>query len=136
MKRLSLAGSCVLVMWLIGGYMALQGQPFSANYDESKVPTYTLPDPLICDDGTRVADAATWIAHRRPEILRHFAEQMYGKAPDTRVDMRFTTVEQGDALGGLATRKQVTLTFSVDGTRLDVSVLLYIPNQASAPSKL
>lgn len=110
MKRLSLAGFCVLTMWLPVGYMLLQGQEFTANYDESKIPVYTLPDPLICFDGTPVTDAATWFGRRRPEILRTFEEQMYGTAPDSDVDMGFTTVEQGDALGGLALRKQVTLT--------------------------
>jgi hypothetical protein len=42
------------------------------NYDESKVGNYTLPDPLVCADGTQVTDAATWRAKRRPEILELF----------------------------------------------------------------
>ena len=29
------------------------------NYDESKVGTYTLPDPLVTANGARVRDAAT-----------------------------------------------------------------------------
>ena len=41
------------------------------NYDESKVPKYTLPDPLVCRDGTKVTDKATWVKKRRPEILRY-----------------------------------------------------------------
>ena len=35
------------------------------NYDEAKVPRYTLPDPLVLSDGQRVRDAAAWRANRR-----------------------------------------------------------------------
>ncbi len=31
-------------------------QPKGFNYDEAKVPNYTLPDPLILENGQRVAD--------------------------------------------------------------------------------
>jgi len=41
-----------------------------SNYDEAKVPPYTLPDPLVTSDGRRVTDAAMWRSRRRPEILR------------------------------------------------------------------
>ena len=45
------------------------GVDAQTNYDESKVPEYTLPDPLVAADGTKVTDAETWLAKRRPEIL-------------------------------------------------------------------
>ena len=35
-------------------------QPAEANYDESKVPEYTLPDPLITAGGERVESADQW----------------------------------------------------------------------------
>ena len=34
------------------------------NSDESKVPPYTLPDPLVCLDGAKVTDAKTWMEKR------------------------------------------------------------------------
>ncbi|NQT88592.1 acetylxylan esterase, partial [bacterium] len=40
-----------------------------ANYDENKVPKYTLPDPLVLANGDKVTDAKTWAEKRRPEIL-------------------------------------------------------------------
>ena len=55
--------------------------PEEINYDESKVPAYTLPDPLTFGDGTKITDAETWSKRRRPEILELFAEHVYGKMP-------------------------------------------------------
>ena len=40
------------------------------NYDEAKVGTYTLPDPLVLANGKPVKDAKTWNEKRRPEIVR------------------------------------------------------------------
>ena len=60
---------------------ALRAAEPEINYDESKVPQYTLPDPLVLADGQRVTDAATWRERRRPEILRLFEKHVYGKAP-------------------------------------------------------
>ena len=39
------------------------------NYDEARVPKYTLPDPLTLKNGERVRDARTVQSRRRPEIL-------------------------------------------------------------------
>lgn len=108
-----------------------------ANYDESKVPQYTLPDPLICADGTPVQDARTWRQKRRPEILQLFEENVYGKAPGKPQSMTFmTTSVNKDALGGLATRKEVTVYFT--GRRQDpnMNILIYLPNNAARPVPL
>ena len=52
-----------------------------ANLDESRIPSYVLPDPLIAADGTRITTADQWTAKRRPEILRLFEMEVYGRAP-------------------------------------------------------
>ncbi len=59
------------------------------NYDESKVPDYTLPDPLLGKDGQPITDAAVWNKSRRPEILELFREQMYGRSPGRPKDLSF-----------------------------------------------
>ncbi len=56
----------VAFVWLSAG---LAQEPPDTNYDESKVPPYELPDPLVCFDGRKVADTAMWRGTRRPEIL-------------------------------------------------------------------
>ena len=55
-------------------------QPKDTIYDEAQVPAYTLPDPLIMHDGTKVSDADAWRNKRRAEILRLFEEHVYGRA--------------------------------------------------------
>ena len=83
------------------------------NYDESKVGTYTLPDPLKMNDGKPVRDAKTWMNKRRPEVVKIFETQQYGIAPGRPADESFEVVEQGaPAFGGKAIRKQVTIHLS------------------------
>src|SRR5260370_33883247 len=51
------------------------------NYDEAKVGTYALPDPLVLASGKPVRDARTWLEKRRPEIVRLFEENEFGRRP-------------------------------------------------------
>ncbi|MBD3184664.1 acetylxylan esterase [Candidatus Poribacteria bacterium] len=104
------------------------------NYDESKVPDYTLPDPLVMNDGTKVADAETWKNKRRPEILSLFEEYMYGKVPGELEDIRFEVFsDDPEALDGKAIRRQVTAYFSDKNERPKMDILIYIPNDADKP---
>jgi hypothetical protein len=104
-------------------------------YDEQKVPTYVLPDPLVASDGTQVTDAAAWQAKRRPEILELFRTHVYGRAPIGRPkNMTFEVFDLDQkALGGLAIRKQVTVYFTgeKDGPKMDI--LIYLPSAAKKP---
>ena len=104
------------------------------NYDESKVVPYTLPDPLVNADGTRVTTARDWNAKRRKEILRLFETEVYGKTPARPFKLQFHPNEvDTDALQGLATRKQVTIALgkTMDGPVMEL--LLYVPNAAEKP---
>ncbi len=104
------------------------------NYDESKVPDYELPDPLITADGKKVADAETWRTVRRPEILALFEEHVYGKCPGRPPKMAFDVFEKAaDALDGTAVRRQVGVLFegTKDGKRMDI--LVYLPKKAARP---
>ena len=64
------------------------------NYDEAKVGTYTLPDPLVLADGKPVRDARTWHEKRRPEIVKLFEENQYGRSPGRPKDMTFEVSEK------------------------------------------
>jgi hypothetical protein len=109
-------------------------QPAGANYDETKVEAYTLPDPLRFTDGTPVAVAAAWREKRRPELFRLFEEHVYGRSPGPPPGVRFVVFESdANALGGLATRRQVRVL--LDGTEDGPSfeILLYVPNAIRRP---
>jgi hypothetical protein len=112
-------------------------QPPDANYDESKVVSYTLPDSLKMLDGTQVGDSKSWFERRRPEILRLFEEHVYGKTPDKKLPVRFEVTSTDDnALGGTATRKEVTALFTTkkDGPHMDI--LIYLPKNRPQPTRM
>ena len=52
-----------------------------SNYDEANVRPYTLPDPLVSSDTTPVRDASTWTTKRRPEIIRLYETEIFGRIP-------------------------------------------------------
>lgn len=115
----------------------LAAQPPGANYDEARAGAYTLPDPLVLSSGQRVTDARTWTEKRRPEILRLFETQVYGRTPTRRIRTaaELTGIDK-HALGGKAIRKQVTVSFSAakDGPKMEI--LIYLPAGAKAPVPL
>src|SRR5262245_40750913 len=90
-----------------------QAQPADAHYDESKVKPCGLTDLLTRSSGERVKEVATLEKRRRPEILRLFEEHVYGRSPGKPQGMSFElkSIEK-KALGGAATRKEVTVLFN------------------------
>lgn len=120
---------------MCGFTVTLFAQRQGINYDESKVPAYTLPDPLLCADGSRVTSAAGWREKRRAELLQLFEHYVYGRAPGRPGGMRFeisSTVT--NTLGGLATRKEITLWFNTKKIEPGLNLLLYVPNAAKKPA--
>jgi len=56
--------------------------PNAANVDESKVPPYPpLPDPLRLANGQVVKTPDDWWTKRRPEIVKLFDREIYGRVP-------------------------------------------------------
>ncbi len=108
-----------------------------ANYEESQVGAYTLPDPLVLANGQRVRDARTWADKRRPEILRLFETNMHGRSPGRPQDMTFDVFDKGTpALDGQALRRQVTVYFSAGKAGPKMDLLLYLPSGARKPVPL
>lgn len=112
-------------------------QPPGYNYDETKVPPYTLPDPLVTNNGKPVQDAETWWKVRRPEIMAIFESEVYGRSPGKPAEMRFEVYSVDDqALGGTAIRKQVNVFFAGQKPEPRMDILLYLPKAAEKPVPL
>lgn len=114
--------------------MALESRP--ARLDDTPPPAYTLPDPLVGEDGARVADAAAWRAKRRGELRERFAREVYGRTPagaPAPMHAQVTATERA-ALGGAATRKEITVGFDAGTAGPAMQVLLYVPNASPRPS--
>jgi hypothetical protein len=111
---------------------AVAGIP--VNYDEAKVGTYVLPDPLKLNNGKPVRDAKTWYSKRRPEIVEMFETQQYGRAPGRPAGESFEVVDKGTpALNGKAIRKQVTIYLNKEKTGPSIDLLIYLPAAATRP---
>jgi hypothetical protein len=112
----------------------LGAQSRDVNYDESKVPKYSLPDPLTNIDGTRVVYGRDWTERRRPEILQLFQEHVYGKAPGRPLGAKAKVRSVvSDALNGKATRKEIVLTFTSHKETPKVELLIYLPSGRTKP---
>jgi hypothetical protein len=94
-----------------------------------------LPDVLMLNNGKKVTTAKQWKTQRKPELLQLFKREMYGASPGKPAGMTFKVFDEDkNALGGKATRKQVTVYFTgkADGPKMDI--LLYVPNKAKHPA--
>ncbi len=123
------------IVWVSGvsGWIC-RGRAAEANYDESRVPPYQLPDPLRLEDGRRVTTSQQWFTQRRPELLGLFADYEYGLTPEStlRVDFKTRSTDPA-ALGGKATRKEVRIRFSGTADERGMDLLIYLPHGRPGP---
>jgi hypothetical protein len=126
-----------MAVLLMGGATPNFAQQIPVNYDESKVGSYTLPDPLVLEDGSRVRDTTTWYRQSRPELLRLFEENIYGKSPAQARDVNWNVFDvEKKALAGKAIRKQVTIYFSKEKQGPKEDLLIYLPADVRKPVPL
>lgn len=110
-------------------------QDYELNYDESKVPDYTLPPLFETSDGTPVTSVRDWKNIKRPEIIAQYAELVYGQIPQNYDAIRFEVVnEDREAIGGTATLKEVDITTERNGNSVTLRMNLFIPNDLTKPA--
>jgi len=83
------------------------------NYEESKIPQYSVPKLLLSEVGQKITSADTWEEGRRNEVLGLFNDQMYGKVPEFEYTKDYQhRILKNDALNGKATQEEVTITIA------------------------
>jgi hypothetical protein len=107
------------------------------NYDEAKVGNYNLPDLLTTQNGTKVTDKQAWVSKRRPEIVKLFEDNQFGRMPAKPADMHFNVFDKATPVfNGSTIRKQVTVYFTKDTSDHKMDILMYLPAKASKPVPL
>jgi hypothetical protein len=73
------------------------------NYDELMANPYCFyPDVLTTFDGKKVNHAGMWKKIRRPELVRVFEDEVYGRIPDNVPDVHWKVIKEDKAdLGGI-----------------------------------
>jgi pimeloyl-ACP methyl ester carboxylesterase len=128
MKTLLLIGTLLLIK------TAPAQQKPNVNYDESKVPAYTLPDPLKTQNNTPITNKQQWETQRRPEILRLFEDNIYGQIPKQFDSLRFAIANRDEqAMNGKALLKQVKITVFRNRQSIDINLVLFVPKTATTP---
>ena len=102
------------------------------NYDKSKIPPYTLEDPLTFVNGKKVRNAKDWET-RRAEILEIFQNEMYGRMPENPETVVTEVIEEGITLAGYATRRQIRMWFKADKSGPKIDWLVLTPNFTKGP---
>ena len=122
---------------LLVGEDFAEAQQKLANYDESKIPPYTLPALLKTNGGQAVTTADEWTQIRRPEVLALFEQHVFGKTPAAatwgKLAFQVTAVKK-DALGGKATRKLIHISLPEHPAWAGMDVMLHTPNGLGKPA--
>jgi hypothetical protein len=96
------------------------------NYDEARVPPYTLPD--LFGGGTAARTPDGW-RRRRGELLELFRAHVYGRSPGRPERLRFEVVEEdARAMGGAATLRRVAVVSGQAGREHRFGLTLFLPN--------
>ena len=99
------------------------------NYDEAKVPAYTLPEVLKTSQGEWIKNKSAWEKKRRPEVLKLFEDNVYGQMPKNYDSIRFAIVnDEPGAMNGKAHLKEVAITVWKINRPVIIHLTLFTPN--------
>jgi hypothetical protein len=104
------------------------------NYKEDKIPSFTLPDPLISEKGVKINTPDLWNTVRRPEIIELFRKNVFGRVPDTKYTEAFKVLSTDkNALDGKATKKEIEISIVSEGKSLSFNLIIFSPNAIKGP---
>src|ERR1700734_3890755 len=112
--------------------------PNAANVEESKVPPYSLPDPLVLKNGKKVKTAKMWWMQRRPEIVEDFDSEIYGRVPENTPTVNWEVTSTTKETNGDVPVLTKTLLGHVDNSaypliHVDIQLTLSTPANAAGP---
>jgi hypothetical protein len=106
-------------------------EPADTNYDESKVPAYTLPK-------LEAKSREHWETVRRAEVVKLLEDHVYGQTPRQPVQITATVLDgPTEAFHGTAIRRQIQLELSSRkhlDRKLSFEVLIYSPTSVHGKS--
>ncbi len=105
-----------------------------SNYSEEKVAAYTLPDPLVLNNGESVTTPEMWRNQRRPEILKFYETEIYGRIPDNAPKVTWEVKEtDSTAREGAAIMKRIVgrMGDKPDGPQMNLTV--HLPAKSNGP---
>lgn len=121
MKRLLITLGLVITASLLSA----QTEP---NYDERQVPVFQLPLFLNPATGKPVTSAQEWERQVRPQTLKIFAEEVYGRVPEDLPMTTFQLLEESTQTPyPNARRRQIAMVLRKDNRQLSVDLLIYTP---------
>ena len=88
-----------VMLALLSSLSVLMAAPEGFNYEEAKVPPYTVPDPLRRADGRVISKAVEWTGGLREETRKLLEQEMFGRAP-ARPSLWYRVVEEAVAMPG------------------------------------
>ena len=92
-----------------------------------------LPNPLVLNDGTQITSAEIWYNLRRPELLKLFETNIYGKTPGKADSVESNIQSSKLIMDGKAKMNQVELKVFVNQKFIVLNLLEIIPANAKKP---
>lgn len=110
----------------------LHSQPKpTPNYEEEAANHLPIPDALTTAKGLKVTSKEDWLEHRRPELLKLFADEVYGRTPEGNVKVQVQeTHPDVPVFQGAGFMRQTTLSFGED-EKLKANLLLFLPTSST-----
>jgi hypothetical protein len=105
-----------------------------SNYDEAKVAPYTLPDPLVMANGKPVRTAKDWRSERRPELIKLYENEIYGRLPARTPRVRWHVMDTNPvAREGTAIMKRVAGVIGDGPEAPQIKLTMYTPSAVQKP---
>lgn len=105
-----------------------------ANYGQSKVPALVLSDPFVSEKGKLIQTVEEWETVRRPEIFRHFQDEVYGQIPKDFDVISFKIVKEStNPYPEIADLEEVNITIERNGKSHTMRINFFLPKTGKGP---